>query len=81
MIPWDLLGEKYNAAYTLAWEALGLPLVEHLDDTSAQTCGVMLVQIKTEMRYKCPLPQHSVLPLLSDGQSSGGLKERILKNN
>jgi hypothetical protein len=30
------LGKKYDAAYTLASEALGLPLVGRLDDTSAQ---------------------------------------------
>ncbi len=30
------LGKKYDAAYTLASEALGLPLVERLDDASAQ---------------------------------------------
>jgi hypothetical protein len=30
------LGGKYDAAYTLASEALGLPLVERLDDASAQ---------------------------------------------
>jgi hypothetical protein len=30
------LGKKYDASYTLASEALGLPLVERLDDASAQ---------------------------------------------
>ena len=30
------LGKKYDAAYNLASEALGLPLVERLDDTCAQ---------------------------------------------
>jgi hypothetical protein len=29
-------GKKYDASYTLASEALGLPLVERLDDVSAQ---------------------------------------------
>jgi hypothetical protein len=30
------LGKKYDASYTLTSEALGLPLVERLDDASAQ---------------------------------------------
>ncbi len=29
------LGKKYHASYTLASEALGLPIVERLDDASA----------------------------------------------
>ncbi len=34
--PSHFLGKKNDAAYTLASEALGLPLVERLDDVSAQ---------------------------------------------
>jgi hypothetical protein len=51
------LGKKYDASYTLASEALWLPLVERLDDASAQAmwsdANINIIQQQTIKKHLC----------------------------
>jgi hypothetical protein len=39
------IGKKYDGPFTLALEALSLPVVQHLDEKALLQCGQMLILI------------------------------------